>query len=261
MNKFRRCVFVCNMNGGLGDIFLTMLLLIHKHFDYIEEDLIINFIHDNDKYDFNHFKKLFLLEYPKKWQILNQSLNKVDYGMYHENFRVYEKLYKLDFRPFFNIDVKTNIRISSNKKTVTYKIYVHDIHTQEDITKKLLNYKSISNEQYELVKNLFSKYKNQINFVEFYDWNNDVRTSNKDVILTDPIEVSNNNLKLINHSDLIICCEGFFSIASNVFKKETVVFCENEGLALLKNDNQYFCKNFNLFLKNIEHQLCILINK
>jgi hypothetical protein len=245
------------MNGGLGDVFLSMLLFIYKYFDFIEEDLKLHFVHDTDK-DLSYFKKLFLLKFPSNLHVTCSRTDHTGYELFHENFKVYEKLKKLNFRSFFTDDIKT---FKPKRKTVCFKIYVRDIHTQLQIKLKLLDYKSISSEQYDKIRDLFSKYEDEIDFIEFYDWNEDKRSLNQDIVLEDPIEVSNNNLKLIYNSDLVICCEGFFSIASNVFKKETVVFCENEGLALLKNDNQYFCKNFNLFLKNIEHQLCILINK
>ena len=257
MSKIGQSVFRCNMKGGLGDTFLSMLLFIYKYLDFVEEDLKLHFVHDTDK-DLSYFKKLFLLKFPSNWQISSSRIDHTGYELFHENFRVYEKLKKLNLEPFFTDDIRTFV---PKRKTVSFKIYVRDIHTPLQIKNKLLDYKSINIEQYDKIRDLFFKYKNEIDFIEFYDWNVDKRSLNKDIVLEDPIEVSNNNLKLINHSDLIICCEGFFSIASNVFKKETIVYCENEGLCDLKNFNQYFCTNFNSFLKEIEHQLCLLIKE
>ena len=258
MNKIELSTFQCNMCGGLGDTFLAMLLLIYRHLPFLNDELTITFIHDNKKHDFLYFKKLFLLNFPSNWTIINRFLNTIRKDLHHQNFRVYEKIKELNFEPFFTDEIKT---FTQKRKTVCFKIYVRDIHTTEQINLKCLDYKSINSEQYEKILNLFSKYEDKIDFIEFHDWYKDKRSLNQNIILEDPIEVSNNNLKLIYNSNLVICCEGFFSIASNVFKKETVVYCENEGLGLLKNDNQYFCLNFNIFLKEIENQLCSLINK
>lgn len=272
MSKIGQSVFRCNMKGGLGDTFLSMLLFIYKYLDFVKEDLKLHFVHDTDK-NFSYFKKLFLLKFPSNWQISSSRIDHTGYELFHENFRVYEKLKKLNLESFFTDDLRTFVPIYhrhklvvldsefQKRKTVSFKIYVRDIHTPLEIKHKLLEYKSISRNQYDKILDLFSKYEDEIDFIEFYDWYRDKRSLNQDIILEDPIEVSNNNLKLIYNSDLVICCEGFFSISSNVFKKDTVVFCENEGLSLLKNDNQYFCKNFDSFIKTIEEELCILIKK
>ena len=258
MNKIELSTFQCNMCGGLGDTFLAMLLLIYRHLPFLDTKIKTIFIHDNERYDFSYFKKLFLLNIPANWTIINSFSNEIKEDLHHQNFRVYENLNQLNFEPFFSDEIKT---FEPKRKTVCFKIYVRDIHTPEQIKTKCLDYKSISSDQYDKILDLFSKYEDEIDFIEFYDWYKDKRSLNQDIILENPIEVSNKNLKLIYNSDLVICCEGFFSIASSVFKKETVVFCENEGLCDLKNFNQYFCTNFNFFIKEIEDQLCSLIKK